>query len=576
MVDKASRIAYNSGVIMILFLGLLYALPSLLFFIQIEINKMYFPICLLGAVVIWMFLNKVDGGEQLLSILFFLCFTFLTIIVSGTIYDITFDGNTYHKTAVGFLEHGWNPVYQRVDEFYAASGLDIKGCSTYNIWIDHYGNASWVMGSVIASFFGNIEVGKACNLLASFSMFGILQYYLSKRYLKWGWAVIISIITVINPITICQFTNYYLDGALMMYLFLGILALFALSDKKSPISRHTATLLLSVAITLCGNIKFTGLAYIAVFCIGYECLWLFWAWKEKCFQKVLVKSMAFYVGIVIFAFGVLGYPSFIQNIQETGEPLYPVIGEHSVELVSTHEAVEFEGKSNIQKLLMTTFCNVSNTMGGHIENLSWDGMIKTIRYGILDPDTRYGGYGPLFFVILILSVMIVIPGMIKLRKADKCLWSQVLLVLVITCLLLMFVSGSWYARYSPHEYLVVVFAAIFVCTYLQKSRGMIWMARSAFFICMGINMLAFLHLPYFNVRISRDIKEAYQKVEELQDTGVVGDLYFKEYLYTGVLFNFIDYNLSYADVRLGQPEMAENGIDLYGEIFNKVYYLQEE
>ena len=40
----------------------------------------------------------------------------LTIFASN-VYDLSEDGNTYHKTAIGSLKNGWNPFYEDNYEF---------------------------------------------------------------------------------------------------------------------------------------------------------------------------------------------------------------------------------------------------------------------------------------------------------------------------------------------------------------------------------------------------------------------------------------------------------------------------
>ena len=54
---------------------------------------------------------------------YIISFTIIVFTISGSLlisnisYDITFDGNTYHKAAIGELKNGWNPVYQSIEDF---------------------------------------------------------------------------------------------------------------------------------------------------------------------------------------------------------------------------------------------------------------------------------------------------------------------------------------------------------------------------------------------------------------------------------------------------------------------------
>lgn len=57
-----------------------------------------------------------------------------SIMVSGKIYDVSWDGVSYHKTAIGQLRYGWNPVYESADEFNNKMIAPIKLNNTHSIW----------------------------------------------------------------------------------------------------------------------------------------------------------------------------------------------------------------------------------------------------------------------------------------------------------------------------------------------------------------------------------------------------------------------------------------------------------
>lgn len=565
-----SKSFYIAAIATLVLLSLSYAIPSILFFFKIEINRIYLPLFFGGSFFVPLCLKNESKLIKLVSLTIFIAVIGFSIWLSLNTFDTTFDGNTYHKTAVGAMQYGWNPVYERAEEFFERIKMTLGECSTFSIWIDHYGNASWVMGSVFACFFSNIEAGKAINLQAAFALFGLLQYYLYNKKISYSKSFLISILTVINPITICQFTNFYLDGSLMMYLFIGILALLMLSDRSWEHRKKESVFLLTIAIMLCGNIKFTGLAYIAFFCISFEILWLIWSYKKNRFMEVLKKSLLYYSTTVIISFIILGYPSFIQNIQETGQPLYPVAGENSVEIVSTHEAVEFKNRTNIEKFFISNFSNISSQMGGNAIPKSWSGILYDLKNGTINPDTRLSGYGPIFHIILLLSFLICGLGIIKVYKSDKFLFWQFLTIYITSILLIVFMPGSWYARYCPHEYLFVIFGLIYLAKVEKVSISMCFVGLS---LLLMLNVQAFGKVAYFDLRVARNINKQYEVVIEHQrKERDIGYILFDNYAFTGVLFNLKDKNISYKDA-IVDNEKKEDAIPLYEEQYNKVYYI---
>ena len=75
------------------------------------------------------------------------CFGLFILSISGSMllasneYDISWDGNMYHKIAIGELSEGWNPIYQSIDDFNEEA--EIKLSSTAAIWNDLQSNRKY-------------------------------------------------------------------------------------------------------------------------------------------------------------------------------------------------------------------------------------------------------------------------------------------------------------------------------------------------------------------------------------------------------------------------------------------------
>lgn len=95
------------------------------------------------------------------------CSVVIVIVIMmscGSVFDQTWDGAAYHKTAVGLLKEGWNPLYNTAFEFNEKSGiLPYAGYNPVK-YAEAYPKASWYIAASIYYITGNIECGKAYTL----------------------------------------------------------------------------------------------------------------------------------------------------------------------------------------------------------------------------------------------------------------------------------------------------------------------------------------------------------------------------------------------------------------------------
>ena len=147
-----------------------------------------------------------------------------------------------------------------------------------------------------------------------------------------------------------------------------------------------------------------------------------------------------------------------------GNPLYPLYGEGHVEnMVVKEQPSSFSDKNNLQIFLISIFSkgeNVSPTYSS--ENVQPTLKIpftlskeEIKNYSI--PDIRVGGFGPLFSVVFVASMIGTIYIIIKLIKNKK--WDMLipyLIILGITAILILALDGSYWARYIPYFYAVPI------------------------------------------------------------------------------------------------------------------------
>lgn len=542
------EIIKKSAIFLLIEIVAILLITTLLFLVGITVTRWHLPIITIIAIAECMLFYKKDNWKiNIIAIVLGMLLFVGTTFIEGKIYDFTADGNTYHKLAIGSMKNGWNPAYEDSKDFKKENG-NVFNTSEDNIntlWIDHYAKGTEIYAAVIYAFTGNIETGKGYTVLLMYVAFGILFSYLykdKKRSLFTSLAV--SVLLAFNTITIVQIFNYYVDGALMISILLILYACIVESDKEKYNQKENL-LVLASSILLCINIKFTGLAFAGIFCFAFYVYWLIRAYRQgkEEFIDTLKKYTIFYIVTVLVSIGIVGYSSYTRNMIDHGNPLYPLYGEGHVEnMVVKEQPSSFSDKNNLQIFLISIFSkgeNVSPTYSS--ENVQPTFKIpftlskeEIKNYSI--PDIRVGGFGPLFSVVFVASMIGTIYIIIKLIKNKK--WDMLipyLIILGITAILILALDGSYWARYIPYFYAV----PILMLSYLlwEKDKKIHFVLGVMISIIMLVNTLIVLYTTLTNTRnndayIGKKINDFVQCCHEnevveikLNHIGVQGALY---------------------------------------------------
>ena len=546
------EIIKKSSIFLLLEFIMILLVTTILFFVNVTITSLHLPIITLLTIIIYMIFYKKDDKRLniiaiILGIIIFAGITF----VEGKVYDTTADGNTYHKLAIGSMKNGWNPAYEDSQDFKMEDGnaFDTSEDNINTLWIDHYAKGTEIFAAVIYAFTGNIESGKGYTLLLMYIAFGIIFSYLyTDRKRNIFTSLIIPFLLVVNAITIVQIFNYYVDGALMISILLILYSCIveSIKDKyEGGYNQKENLLILACNIILCINIKFTGLAFAAIFCFVFYVYWLIKTYmKEKeNFIKVVKKYTLFYIITVIASIGIIGYSSYTRNMIDHGHPLYPLYGKGHVDnMVVKEQPSSFADKNHLEIFLISIFSKGENVSPTYSEaniqpTLKIPGTItieEINNYSI--PDIRVGGFGPLFSIVFIVSIISTIYIIIKFIKEKKWdLFIPYILILLVIAFLILLLDGNYWARYIPYFYAI----PIFTLTYLlwdndKKIKYTIGVILSIIMI-INISLVTYANLKatrandlYAGNKINEFVQYAHDNevVEiKLNHSGVQGALY---------------------------------------------------
>jgi len=571
--DKLFKILYESGILLIGFIVVDVLVSMILFCLKLHISVINFWASLIITMLAFLLIGKNNNKvyiNKVLSILLFLTILFGSIFVASKIYDSSYDGNSYHKGAIGMMAHGWNPVYETAED-YSDSIFHIRGAKIFT-WIDHYQNLSWIFGSTVYRVFGNIETAKSLNYLLISGTLLILMNYFRRFKFKNSQSIILAFITVFSPVVLSQFFSFYIDGNLAITFYLYIATVSLISFELVKLKTISGDLLFNFFFSICilANLKLTGILLIAAGILplaGYLTI-LFIQKKIKVFDYWKLFGTTLFS--ILFAILVIGGTSYVKNTFTMRNPFYPLLGDNRSDIITTMQPAELMGKNQIEKLLISVFSKSDN-----VQLYSW----KALEYKLpltwsneeIDnlniTDTRIGGFGIFYSFIFIMSLITIISYLINVYKVKKESGTDAALYkIIISCILvsiliyLVLPTENWWARYAPNIYLLTPLAAaiMFGKTNQTPKSSFVKVGLVVFIIAIFLDQLPFIYFraitPEGNKIVKTELLEAKGYVEKNPEAKVIINNH-----YMGVFYNLLDSGIVRADG--GNAEFLKREID---------------
>ncbi len=503
----------NSSIYLLIMMTLVLLITSSLFIFNVTISKYHLPIIYILSCIFYIILKRKEIRKALLSILIASIIFLISTFFIGKIYDSTADGNTYHKLTVGALKYGWNPLYESVGEFGKKEGnpFDILEDNVNINWTDHYAKGTETFAAVVYAFTDNIESGKVYTLLWIFIAFGISVLILKKIKISPLMNIFLSGLLAINPITVVQVTNLYVDGVLTLSLLLIVLTLLC---KNKFDNKKEAYLILALEIIWCVNAKFTGLCFAAVFCFVFYIYDLVKAYikSKKEFLKILRNETVYYTCIVLLSVLLIGVTSYTKNLLDHGHPFYPLYGKGHVENMVMKEIPKDLSEKNTVEIFLTSIFSKGVNVSPSYSKENVKPQIKVpfkvtkdeiLNYGV--PDIRMAGFGPLFsgiFILTIIGGVILLQTFIKTQSKQNIILSFIVLLTILGLLFLL--DGNYWARYIPYLYILPLIVLIFNAKNYKSYSKISRILSLLIFVFMSLNTLIITYSQYINTKSSNE------------------------------------------------------------------------
>ena len=503
----------------------------------------------LSAVTVYFLSNEKSICRLCVTVSVFILLSVLFIHFNGSVYGLDWDGNAYHKLAVGLIKNGWNPIRESAEGFilryFEGNYVNTGGY----IWLDCYGKASWIFAAAIYILTGNIETGMAYSFLGMLGLGCLLFSYLYEKY-RFEKSLMVCIVATCNPITLSQIYSYYNDGLLFLYFFILTLGLVEYVTGSSKQEKRIAWAIILCSMPVLANIKFSGLAFGGVFCIIFYGMKSIWAIQRKSYREVLTEGAVF-SGVAAVSIFVIGYTTYVRNYLVHGRWLYPVQG-NGVNLTGNASAGLF-GKTGLADFFYSFF--------GKMGDPSYELKIPfSVEFSEIYNPTygyMYGGLGYLYSGILIVALSVILISIFqdKNRRNRGILISLLLSVLVIIVL----VSDYWFPRYVPYMYIISIFGLVLLMDHCEKPiRRFVCHLMCIFFIINNVN---FVQQPMLVRACAKDIKQSIDYVGDHAIEIVLA----QDQMFKGKLFDYEDNDVNYHIVE--RPGKGESDGYIYWEEF---------
>ena len=488
---------WNHASFQLSWLTMMYLLCVLVLFYILKLCNIHLSLIwvqifsILVPVVIYFFQKKNDYKKIVIILLYLILCIGLPFLFSNT-YDLTQDGNGYHKLSIAYLKNGWNPVYQHQDDYVKENQLPSSRGN--GIWINHYPKSLETISAVMYEMTGSIESGKAVTTLVLISM-GLLAFSYLSIFLNKKQSFILSVLLALNPVVLAQLFNYYVDGLMGMCFAMEVITLLSISIHKKQ--DFKIWLYLTAICSLFVNLKFTGLLYSGLIAAVFYFYWLFHYRQAKDWKSIFFRATGWFILVFVSAIFIVGSSSYIKNTVTAGNPLYPLFGKDKEDIVTKMEPKSFNHKNSLEKFTISLFSKTENVLYGvgdpqlknplHI----YESELEAIQI----PDVRIAGFGPLSACFFVLGSILLIIELCILYRSDKKKIKYFVLPIVCIILSSILVGESWWARYVPQLYMIPWMALVLLCMISLQNKKQLWLLRGAgilLFLFMIINSSFYL------------------------------------------------------------------------------------
>ena len=544
---KFSSICFHIAGLILITIVFDILICSALFIVKLGISWYQFPLSfVLACLVLYLLKGKKDKLTYLITVGTTLVIFVGFILLCSKVYDISYDGNAYHKLAVGFLKYGWNPIYEEATTETATRilGHEVIVAS----WVDGYCKGTWIFGASIYAITGSIESGKCYNILLLTAVLLASYGVFDKKVSNKAVAIVLSFVAAFNPALTSQLFTFYIDGALYASLYLLILYLLVWLLDESFDFKYIF-LLIGASMIICGNIKFTGLLIGGCFCIVN---FLVFAVRRYLFNKKNNTSKGYikqllpsFIALAIIA-GITviwaGSNTYVTNIIRHKTIGYPLTGPNAIDIMTMNSPFT-PGSNRIVNLFKSLFArgeNFTYTAGHDVTfKIPFTFTMEELKTYRDSCDLRIAGFGPLFSGVVIILAITFILECIKTKKNFETI--LLFINLVLCGAFVIAIKESWWARYAAYLYVGVIIILYVAVKEVNFKNPLFILGLLGLFV-LTINDLYQLTMISNYVNNSIEITKCFADMK-----ATTTEVYAYNGVFPGTYFNLLDEGFNYIE-----------------------------
>lgn len=519
---KKTNISYIllQGIFLVSVIFFALLVSSILFMFHISITQANLILAVLCSVLVTFYFSGYSIKKTAITTAVCLLIMAACMFVCMRVYDWSWDGNTYHKSMVGLLKNGWNPLLNSFFDYAAAHFPFINDVSP---WYDAYPKGSEIWGACVYFFSKNIEAGKCFNLLSVIALFCICYALLNETNKLKKWQTFCCVFAaVLNPIIVVQCFTYYVDGLLGEILLLCFVSLVYLTFYKHGKYVTECWYLIFASINIGFNVKFSAIIFFAILCLTFFCYWLTEVVKENGLSKKTVQSMKWpfvlFAGSVASGLLITGATSYVINTIRYHNPLYVMIGANADNGIMENIPVAFRDIPKIESFFISLFSRCFNYRGAEHTTLKLPMTFNADEYYQAQCiDTRIGGWGLLFSGIFLISMLILLIYFVRKNRLVKRLNKLAITLLIVFFASVAVVPTLCWARFCIPVFWIPAGALIYIFLSLQSDKPKLY---NMIFVAGMLVTLLFLNLlPALdkNYIVMKDYSLAHNQIERLSN-----------------------------------------------------------
>ena len=414
-----------------------------------------------------LYLFKAANRNRFKQFLIWVAITPLLFLASATAfshtYDISYDGQDYHQSAIIALSNKWDPLYQ--------NALPISPSNPVDKPVDEgYGKTIWSIDSSIYKLTHNIDSATAINLIVGFIALSLAFAALLELNLSPLDSLLLAIAAVFTTIFIEQTFSFREDALSYELLIIGLSSSVLLYRRKNKL---VPLLGLFVSVALIASIKDSNLFIF----IPLVILSIYINIQRKIYGLSYFKPLA--AGTFIVAVLLLFNP-YVTNLYDHHAIDYPFNTPYFANSLKSQDIpINIANDNRFELFFYGIFSQAS--LGNYEDSGSQALAHLKVPFSLTSNDLltessviskTVGGYGVLFSGILVISLMAYVYLLVKDFKSKNrttILWLTAGMLLVIgSCLI---GPAPNYSRYISQLYLIPI--AVAASLLMTGGKGLI-------------------------------------------------------------------------------------------------------